>query len=216
MARFIFDHCGVKTVPLNTRELHTELNSDSFSAVIFPGGDPGLYREELGATGIAALKEFIFAGGGCITICAGTTFAVEIGLLEARIVSVPGCGVYRLQNRRDHAIFRDYSENEGIATLRINGPYLQVFGDTQSLADYDPAGQFAAIISRTYERGRVIGFSIHPEGGLAWGGGNYNPYFYFDGRVNRTHHMLQNAISWVQRADSGKSPMILPECPMMK
>lgn len=70
---------------------------------------------------------------------------------------------------------------------------------TRSIADYDPQGRYACIVVRSYGKGRVVGFSAHPEGALGWGGGHYNPWFYFDGKVQRTAPLLQNALRWAAR-----------------
>lgn len=198
MSRFIFNHCGVDVQPVPVKELRDERTLRSFRAILFPGGGAELYHRDLGKAGIEGLKRYVSAGGGCVGICAGCTFLLEIGLLTGRVFNMPGLGIYRLQNRKTHPIFRDHSTGS-ISMLRINGPLIEVQAPTRSIADYDPSGRYACIVVRSIGKGRVVGFSAHPEGGLAWGGGDYNPWFYFDGKVQNTVPLLHRALAWVQK-----------------
>lgn len=199
LQRFILHHCGIAVVPVAATALRRKETLARYTAMLFPGGGPELYHRDLGNAGTRNLLAYVAGGGGCVCICAGCSFAFEIGLLTGTLFSLPGIGVYRLQNRRQHPVFRSYAAGEAIPVLRLNGPLLEVTPPTRSLADYDPEGRYACVVARTLGKGRVIGFSAHPEGGLAWGGGAYNPYFYFDGKVQKTAPMLQAALQWVSR-----------------
>ncbi|HRU07322.1 MAG TPA: BPL-N domain-containing protein [Candidatus Brocadiia bacterium] len=200
MTRFVMDHCGIAVEPLPARRLRDKGGLDRFGAVLFPGGGSELYRRDLGDDGIANLKRFIQKGGGYVGICAGCIFAFETGLLTGSMFRMPGMGVHILQHRAAHDIFRGYPGRSGPFMLRVHGPLMEVAKPTRALAYYDQDKRYAAVAVRTLGKGRVVGFSVHPEGGLAWGGGNYNPYFYFDGKVHKTCRMLRNALNWVRRA----------------
>ena len=201
VTRFVLHHCGVNVKPVQARDLRRERTWRGLGTLVIPGGGADLYHRDLGKAGIARLKGFVDAGGGCVCICAGCIFAFQVGLLTGTLFSMPGIGVYRLQNRKPHPVFRGLAG--GIALPRVNGPFIEVAAPTRSIADYDPSGRYACIVVRQYGKGRVVGFSAHPEGGLGWGGGAYNPWFFFDGKVQNTAPLLHNAIRWASR--SGRS-----------
>jgi len=196
LTRFIFHTAKIPLVHLPAPRLREPACLDDYSAVLFPGGGPELYQRDLGADGIAHLTAFVERGGGLIGICAGCIFLHQVGLLTGQLFSMAGIGIYNLNNKRkDHPVFAGCADVSRI--LRVNGPFIEVAPPTESLADYEPTGRYACIVTRTLGRGRIVGFSAHPEGGLAWGGGHYNPHFYYDGTVNGTDRLLKNALAWV-------------------
>jgi len=199
MTRFIMDHCGVAVEPLRARGLREEGILKRYGAVLFPGGGAELYKRDLGKKGITNLTRFVEEGGGYVGICAGCIFALETGLLTGTMLRMPGMGVHMLQGRVAHPVFHGFPGESGPAMLRVHGPMMEVAAPTRALAYYDQEKRYAAVAVRTLGKGRVVGFSAHPEGGLAWGGGNYNPYFYFDGKFHKTHRMLLNALNWTRR-----------------
>jgi hypothetical protein len=202
VTRFVLHHCGAKLKPVPARELRQARTWRNLAGLVIPGGGPELYHRDLGKAGIAHLKGFVDAGGGCVGICAGCIFAFQIGLLTGTLFSMPGIGIYRLQNRKPHPIFRGLRPGS-LSLPRVNGPFIEVAAPTRSLADYDPSGRYACIVARNFGKGRVVGFSAHPEGGLGWGGGDYNPWFFFDGKVQNTAPLLLNAIRWTSRSARG-------------
>jgi glutamine amidotransferase-like uncharacterized protein len=196
LTRFIFHTAQIPLVHLAATRLREPGALAEFGAVLFPGGGAELYERDLGPAGVAQLRDYVTAGGGLIGICAGCIFLHQVGLLTGQLFTMAGIGIYNMNNKRvEHPVWAGCAEVSRI--LRVNGPFIEVAAPTVSLADYEPTGRYACIVARTLGRGRIVGFSAHPEGGLAWGGGKYNPHFYYDGTVNGTDRLLKNALAWV-------------------
>ncbi|MHC4871093.1 MAG: BPL-N domain-containing protein [Planctomycetota bacterium] len=195
--RFMFNNCGISLVQVPAQSLRKEAGFKGLKAILFPGGGAELYERDLGKAGIKNLKNFVENGGGYIGICAGSYFAIDNGLMPGKYLKMKGIGIHFLENFKRHPIFKGYKKDEQIKIARINGPMMELNKPAKSLLDYDDEGRFSCVAISQYGKGKVVCFSAHPEGAVGWDGGDYNPYFFVDGKYNKSSLMLENALKWV-------------------
>lgn len=159
-----------------------------YDLVLLPGGSATGQHRALGRTGLEALRRFVAQGGGYVGICAGAYLAaVEPtrygqGLAAVRVVDTRhwkrGEGTVELEGLPGLAEVAGRRPGK-LRMLYANGPLLEAvpapeLPPVRPLArflsdlhrDGAPAGVMPgklALLSTTYQEGRVVLFSTHPE-----------------------------------------------------
>jgi glutamine amidotransferase-like uncharacterized protein len=158
----------------------------NFDVVIFGGGGGRNQAEALGEHGRAEVRKFVADGGGYVGICAGaylatSGFSWSLGLVNACTVSPKwqrGEGTVKLELTDAGA--QILGSREGSFDCRYaDGPIVKA-GIVQDLPAYEtlavfrselaengaPAGLMTgspAIFASTFQKGRVVCISPHPE-----------------------------------------------------
>jgi len=70
-------HRAVTITNLTAPTVPTHLTTDSFDAVLFPGGSGSGQARALGAAGMGAVRAFVAGGGGYVGTCGGAFLALE-------------------------------------------------------------------------------------------------------------------------------------------
>jgi glutamine amidotransferase-like uncharacterized protein len=151
------------------------------------GGSGGGQGRNLGPKGREAERRFIAAGGGYVGICAGAYLATcqydwSLHILDAKVVDrehwARGTGSVQVTLSAEGRRLLG-SEAAAQAIEYFQGPLLAPAGDPD-VPDYQPLATYAteiakkgaptgvmigttAIASGTFQKGRVICFSPHPE-----------------------------------------------------
>ncbi len=162
---------------------------DDYDVAILPGGSATGQSGALGEEGRAKLKEFVAEGGGYIGICAGAYLGAaeptRYGLALAAVRCVDTKHWKRGEGAVDLSpVGEGFAELTGIAReghrmLYANGPLLEAMDvpglpAVETLLRFEsdihgkdaPAGVMPgkiAALKTTYEKGRVVLFSTHPE-----------------------------------------------------
>jgi glutamine amidotransferase-like uncharacterized protein len=170
------------------------------SLLIVAGGYTAKYVDALGEEGFEQIREFVAGGGGYIGVCAGAYIAAQNVEVPGR---PPGLGIIEIENERragqgirtitiakpEHPVVKGYAG--GVDIWYQNGPMMKAGEGVETLAVYEEGG--AAIVCATYGHGRVIIFSLHPEGSLEGG---------VDPEKAGTLKLLENAIGFASQAGS--------------
>ena len=156
---------------------------DNFDVVVFPGGSAGQQAKALGEEGSRAVQEFVRAGGGYVGICAGSFLATcrpdRLSLVNAKANGRPDGGWVKLEltdvGNRILGNFPDL-----VVAQYSGGPIFSPAGE-HDLPEYVPLAFYRtelamsqteerilvdtpAIIAARFGKGRVLLFSVHPEG----------------------------------------------------
>lgn len=162
-----------------------------YGVLICPGGG-GL---NLTPENQQALLGYVNGGGGYVGICGGLNAALKYGLLEA--------DTYRFNVRgpvwvklKEHPVTAGYDLTRMVLFPHASGPLMVPKGEGQeTITVFDVGGEplpeFTHTLVRQFGRGRVAGFSGHPEGS------------------SDTRPMLRNAVMWAARV-TAPSPQPLP------
>jgi glutamine amidotransferase-like uncharacterized protein len=160
---------------------------DNFDVLIHPGGSASQQGKNLGTEGRETVRRFVANGGGFIGICAGAylgsvEYPWSLRLLDARVIDdahwARGQGDVQLRFSPSGAAALGVDKET--CTIHFeNGPLLgpgknDDIDNYELLASFDseiatngaPSGVMkgtAAIARGTFEKGRVICFSPHPE-----------------------------------------------------
>ena len=65
-----------------------------YDIIVFPGGNPEVYGNEIGETGMEKIRNYVAAGGGYIGICGGAMFACEKAYWAGSPMSYETLGVF--------------------------------------------------------------------------------------------------------------------------
>ena len=163
---------------------------DEMDILIFPGGEPPKYMDELGLEGKAKIQDFVEKGGAYMGICAGALYACSYvnwtGWLGAdpiiddregflhlfdgvgiapiyEIVEFPNKTMTEINiQNKDHMITK--SQPDTMSFLYFGGGYFQPNNneDETILGTYAITGK-SAMISLNYGRGKVFLSGPHPE-----------------------------------------------------
>ena len=195
-----------------TSQTITSKELNDFDVLIFPGGSGNGEASALGAEGGAAVEEFVARGKGYIGICAGSYLMNEGWNEKTKCVELINAYCFDLDNwaRGEGWIKVKFAEPFGdlLTSETIwyeNGPIfapaaldLPAYTSLAKFAtDYTakgaPTGMMIdhdAIVAAPYRKGRVVGFSPHPE---------LSPAF---------NSMLLSAIRWAAAGDDGTTPTV--------
>lgn len=158
----------------------------NYDVVVFGGGSGSKQAEALGESGRTEVKKFVGNGGGYIGICAGAYLATSgypwsLGLVNARTVSPKwrrGTGDVKLELTQTGT--QILGSREGQFNCRYaNGPIVTpddepdlptfttlAFFRSELAQNDSPVGVMVnspAIFSATFQKGRVVCVSPHPE-----------------------------------------------------
>ena len=155
--------------------------------LVQPGGSGSKQAAALGDDGCRAIKDFVGAGGGYVGICAGAYLASSeytwsLGIMNSRVVDrahwARGKGVVKIRwtdagrnllGATDEISSVDYNQGPllGPAKKPEPAPYQELATFETEIAEKGaPAGVMkgtTAIASGTFQSGRVICISPHPE-----------------------------------------------------
>ena len=157
---------------------------DHFDIVVFPGGSGRQQARALGDKGRRAVEEFVRAGGGYVGICAGSWLATckpsgSLGLINAKASGSVDYGWVKMElTEVGRSILGEFP---GLVAAQYGGgPVFSPAGERDlpeyvSLAFYrtEPSNFKAqrrilmdtpAIVATRFGKGRVLLFSVHPEG----------------------------------------------------
>jgi glutamine amidotransferase-like uncharacterized protein len=155
--------------------------------LIQPGGSGSGQGKALGEEGRRKVREFVEGGGGYVGVCAGAYLATcnydwSLGILDAKVVDsqhwARGFGTVDISLTSFGRELLGAKENQ-IQIYYHQGPLLAPAGKAE-VPDYDGLAKFeseiakngapkgvmpgcTAIAAGTYEKGRVLCFSPHPE-----------------------------------------------------
>ena len=161
-----------RDVPIATvtdKDIHNGLLSN-YPAIVIPGG----WGPVMSSRAEANLKKYIAAGGGYVSLCAGTTYTHRLGLLDFQILDVRAISWCYICLRARHPVTKGYRltdpnkrpRREGANHVRIafsNGNFMIPGKGVTKIATFDTEGTLAAIIAGSYGKGRVVCFSPLPE-----------------------------------------------------
>ncbi|MHA2065444.1 MAG: BPL-N domain-containing protein [Candidatus Thorarchaeota archaeon] len=168
---------------------------DDYDIVAVPGGWAWAYFQDLDASGVAIIRQFVENGGAFFGVCAGAFFACdnirwEGGYIQysldlypnigngpiEEIAAWPGRNMTRI-NLNKGVDGPDLSgEPDSHTVMYYGGPYFETSGTegVATLATYDINDE-PAIISYQYEQGRIVLSGPHVEweedadrDGVAW------------------------------------------------
>jgi len=178
---------------------------DRYDVLIQPGGSGSAQGKALGEEGRDKIRAFVGRGGGYLGICAGAYLASSdypwsLHILDAKVIDkkhwARGTGPVDLAlTSRGKEVLGVQSDRPSV--LYYQGPLLApaddpALPDCEVLARFDgeiaekgaPSGVMkgtTAIAAGTFDRGRVLCISPHPE------------------RTDGLHDMVHNAILWTLR-----------------
>lgn len=171
---------------------------EDLDVVVFPGGLGGTQWSALGWEGQQNLKAFVAGGGGFVGICAGYYLAIDNGLIHATYAGPwqRGGGWVNVQIVDNPILSREGSHWIDY----LNGPVIWPTPNVQVLATFGSHIGGAetmigkpAVVAATHGKGRVVGFSPHPENsGLG--------------------DMLTDALAWAARAPASSQPGVSGGC----
>ena len=173
---------GLSHNRVTATDINTVTLKNYYSAIYFPGGDADYYNADINYSGIQNIRELVAEGGAYIGICAGAEFACDKLVWQGIAYDYPldlfqGEAIGPID---ELAVWDDYD----MVTLTMNpeneinffepanedilywggcvySPYAGTVFDTVATFDgyYDKPG----IINFSYEQGRVLFISPHPE-----------------------------------------------------
>ncbi len=172
MTKQVGEFLLARDVPLATitdKDIHNGQLSD-YPAIVFPGG----WGPVMSSRAEKNLKQFVADGGGFVSMCAGTTFAHRLGLLDFDILDVRAIAWCYLSLRARHPVTKGYRltdpkkrpKREGADRVRIafsNGNFIIPGKGVTTIATFDQEGTLAAIIAGRHGKGEVVCFSPLPE-----------------------------------------------------
>lgn len=145
----------------------------TYSTLIIPGGYTQEYVKALACDGFKNISEFVSDGGTYIGICAGAYIATS----RIEVPGYPpGMGIIEISNKREsgirirnieitnpqHPIAHDCPRKMNI--WYQNGPMIIPGNNVEVIAVYE--NNMAAIVASSYDKGKVVIFSPHPEGSI--------------------------------------------------
>jgi glutamine amidotransferase-like uncharacterized protein len=154
-----------------------------FDVILFPGGSGHQQAVALGDKGMKAVRKFVRDGGGYVGICAGSFLArskddLSLGIINAQAtVSNHGGWIKMELTEVGKSILGEFP---GLVTsLYGGGPIFSPAGEA-GLPEYVPLAFYRtevstktkdrtlvdtpSVIAAQYGKGRVLLFSVHPEG----------------------------------------------------
>jgi len=149
-----------------------------YSALGYPG--TGGHISHVAVAGAENLRDYLYAGGGLLGICAGQYLATGQRYVECDSIGMPcpSCP-HQVQMRKLHLVALGLPEVVTIS--RRNGGMLIPRPGCELLGWYDTIERYAALVAQDYGYGRVVAFSPHPEGG---------------GGLDPRDRLCINALSW--------------------
>jgi len=152
-----------------------------YAGLGYPGG--GGHEVYTGAAGTENIRDYLYAGGGLLGICAGQYLATRQHYTDADSFGM-GCpsSPHQVQMRKLHLLCLGLPEV--ITISRRNGGILTPRPGCEVLGWYDTIERYAALVAQDYGYGRVVAFSPHPEGSSG-----------LDGR----DQLCINGLHWIMR-----------------
>jgi hypothetical protein len=201
----VLDHFGL-TYRTFGREVLAELKPGDFDVLLFGGGWYS-FDDKTNDN----IRAFVREGGGYVGICCGQIVACKIGLINADVLSMLGIGpteVIILDG--DHPVMKDVAKRrekeptrfDNIDMLRFNGFPMILKDGAHMIGCYDRDRKLAAIATAECGKGRVVGFSPHPEGKTCEPGlfkDRDKLALVYDGIAMGTAKMIDNAIRWTAK-----------------
>jgi glutamine amidotransferase-like uncharacterized protein len=145
-----------------------------FDFLIVPGGYTQEYMPALGEIGKEMIRNFVRDGGCYIGICAGAYIASErvevpgrpegLGIIDIENIRKCGVGVRKIY-LKEHPITRGLGKE--LEIYYQNGPEMVASDNVEGIATYK-SGKLA-IVASSFDKGKVICFSPHPEGSVTQG-----------------------------------------------
>jgi hypothetical protein len=130
----------------------------------YPG--TGGHQVETSVAGVEHLRQYLYAGGGFLGICAGQFLATGRPsgqpLIPCDCIYLRGQGPHQVQIRKNHAVAAGLPPVVIIA--RMNGGFLIPQPGCEVIGWYDTSDRYAALVAAPLGFGRVVAFSPHPEG----------------------------------------------------
>lgn len=177
---------GIKVTNLRCSQAR-ELHSGKFNAVIVPGGEADEFKRHLGDSGLAAIRNFVQAGGGYLGICAGAYLGLtwrpnwhwckllpEVkvdthrngrrGVITPCQLAVTSEGARLSRGAFPSVIRKSYYNNGPVFTAYRNATPLFSFKSETSRAGFRPMRGTPAALAGHCGSGRVILVSPHLEG----------------------------------------------------
>lgn len=157
------------------------------SVIIFPGGR---YSLDWNDEQVRILQGYVRGGSGYIGICFGVVAAQRLGLFDAALRPCPVTGL--IDCVVEPSFFRGSGSPSQLTFLHMNGRIISR-GDIRPLVMW---GDHVMGGTRDYDKGRVVLFSSHPEGGKIE---FENRYILAEGTTLRTMDLLLDAIFYAAR-----------------
>jgi hypothetical protein len=153
-----------------------------YGAVGYPGG--GGHEVYTGLAGIENVRDYLYAGGGYMGICAGQYLATQQHYVESDSLGMgcPSGSPHQVQMRKPHLV--GLGLPDVITIARRNGGILIPRPGCEVLGWYDTIERYAALVAQDYGYGRVVALSPHPEGASG---------------LDPRDHLCINALNWVMR-----------------
>jgi glutamine amidotransferase-like uncharacterized protein len=204
LLKVLGEHDDLRVDRLDAEQISTG-SLDGYDVLIQPGGSGSGQGKALGEEGRERIRDFVRAGGGYLGICAGaylasSDYSWSLHILDARVVDkkhwARGTGPVEIAlTPKGREILGVEAERPTV--LYYQGPLLAPAEDA-SLPDFEVLARFdgeiakkgapsgvmkgtTAIAAGTFERGRVLCISPHPE------------------RTDGLHGMVYRAILWAAR-----------------
>jgi len=144
-----------------------------YSCVIFPGG----HSIVLGKSAEKQVLPFVKSGGGFIGICAGCQFGVKLGILPVQHKILRATGIFDMRIVAKHPVSAGYAiagkhskakpwtySSRGRVRIRYaNGGMLTAGRGARVIVSFDEHGDFGAVVTGNYGRGKVVLITPHPE-----------------------------------------------------
>jgi hypothetical protein len=157
---------------------------DNFDVIVFPGGSGKQQAAALGDKGMRAVQEFVREGGGYVGVCAGGFLATckpngSLGIVNAK-ASCSNAGGWVKMELTDVGT-SVLGEFPGLLAASYGGGPIFFPAGERDLPEYVPLAFYRtevatykaqkrtltdtpAIIAARFGKGRVLLFSVHPEG----------------------------------------------------
>jgi len=153
-----------------------------YRAVGYPGA--GGHEVFTGVAGMENLRDYLYAGGGYVGICAGQYLATgqHYVACDSLNMGCPSGSPHQVQMRSSHLVCLGLPP---VITIgRRNGGILIPRPGCDVLGWYDTVERYAALAAQEYGFGRVVVLSPHPEGA---------------GGLDARDRLCINALQWVLR-----------------
>ena len=129
-----------------------------YDLLFFPGGGGYVFTEKAQQR----LRDFLTNGGGYVGICAGACAALDFKLVDCNYFSFRERGLAEV-HLMPHPITDGYAPDRRMWLSHYNGPFIEPSKDVQVVVMYNSGPPYAAIVVKSYGKGRVVVISPHPE-----------------------------------------------------
>lgn len=178
-------------------ELLQKTDLSSCRLFIIPGGDTPNMLKEMGPGILNAIRQAVGEGMSYLGVCAGAYLAAPqvnipgypegLNIFSGTMRRLQGRGIFPIKIDLHHPVVQGYDGQ--VEVYRQNGPLIECRNDGENtviaryVGDYD----LAAIVTARYHSGKVLLFSVHPEGSLQYA---------YDPQVLNTLRLVKNAVDF--------------------